>query len=70
MRHATLSIEGMSCGHCVKAVGDALRRLPGVDVQQVAIGSATVAYDPSSTTPDEIVDAVNDEGYSASVRMS
>jgi copper chaperone len=70
MQRATLSIEGMSCGHCVKAVHEALRNLPGVDVEQVAIGSATVTYDPSATSLEEIVDAVNDEGYSASLQLS
>ena len=34
-------------------------------VRQVSIGSATVTYDPSVTTLDEIIDAVNDEGYAA-----
>jgi copper chaperone CopZ len=70
VQRATLSIDGMSCGHCVKAVSQALRKLPGVDVEQVAIGSATVAYDPSATSLDEIVDAVSDEGYGASLQLS
>jgi copper chaperone len=62
----TLAIEGMSCGHCVKAVTRALERVQGVDVQEVRIGSARVAYDPARTSADAIIDAVNDEGYTAS----
>jgi copper chaperone CopZ len=70
MQRATLSIEGMSCDHCVKAVREALRKLPGVDVEQLAIGSATVAYDPSATSLEEIFDAVNDEGYGVALQLS
>lgn len=67
MHHATLSIDGMSCQHCVRAVTEALQRLPGVSVSDVAIGQATVAYDPAATTVDEMIDAVNDEGYAAAL---
>ena len=38
----TLSITGMTCGHCVMSVKRALGELEGVTVEQVAIGSATV----------------------------
>jgi copper chaperone len=62
-----LSIEGMSCHHCVNAVRGALGQLPGVTVEQVEIGSARVAYDPDRTTTQAILDAVQDEGYSARV---
>jgi copper chaperone CopZ len=65
MDNLKLEIQGMSCGHCVNAVRGALERLPGVQVEQVNIGSATLAYDPSRTTAGQIVDAVNDEGYTA-----
>ena len=38
----------------------------GVDVEEVRIGSARVAYDPSRTSAEAIIDAVSDEGYAAS----
>ena len=66
MERVTLTIEGMSCGHCVNAVKRALAGVDGVDVQDVRIGSAQVAYDPARTSADAIIDAVNDEGYTAS----
>ena len=59
----TLQIEGMSCGHCVKAVDQALRQLPGVEVEQVEIGTARIAYDPDQTSRQQLVDAVEDEGF-------
>ena len=63
MDRLTMQIDGMSCAHCVKAVRDALAELPGVQVQQVDVGSATVAYDPDRTPRAELLDAVRDAGY-------
>ncbi len=42
----TLHIDGMSCGHCVKAVSQALQDLPGVKVRKVRIGRAKVRITP------------------------
>jgi copper chaperone CopZ len=66
----TLSIAGMSCSHCVAAVTRALKDVPGVDVEQVTIGSATLVHDPARTPTDRLVDAVQDAGYDASVVAS
>lgn len=63
MQHATFEITGMSCGHCVKAVDKALTSLEGVQVEQVAVGSAAVAFDPASVSAQQIVDAIEDAGY-------
>jgi copper chaperone len=60
-----LTIDGMSCGHCLNTVRGALDRIPGVTVEKVTIGGATVTYDPSKTAPEQIAEAVNDEGYTA-----
>ncbi|SHK84375.1 cation transporter [Rhodothermus profundi] len=59
----TLQIEGMSCQHCVHAVTNALKQLPGVEVQSVEIGRATVAYDPEQVSRDQIKAAIEAEGY-------
>ena len=67
MEHLTMRIDGMSCGHCVKAVRDALAELPDVQVQSVEVGSATVAYDPSRTPRSALVEAVRDAGYEPAV---
>jgi copper chaperone len=63
MNRTTLTIEGMSCGHCVGAVRQALGRVAGVQVEQVEIGSARVAYDPERTRPEELREVVEEEGY-------
>ena len=67
MTSLTLQIDGMSCGHCVAAVKGALARVDGVNVEQVEIGNARVSYDPARATREAILDAVNDEGYVATV---
>ncbi|KEF33940.1 MULTISPECIES: CopZ family metallochaperone [Deinococcus] len=61
-----LTISGMSCGHCVKAVETALRGVPGVqDVRvDLAAGRATVE---GQASPEALMAAVKEEGYGAAV---
>ena len=66
MNRTTLKIDGMTCGHCVAWVKKALTGLEGVTVENVAVGSATVEYDPSLASPEKIARAVSDAGYAAS----
>ncbi|MBA3344698.1 MAG: heavy-metal-associated domain-containing protein [Gemmatimonadales bacterium] len=63
MENLTMNISGMTCGHCVSAVAQALKQLEGVQVEQVQVGTATVAYDPSRASPDQIAQAVESAGY-------
>ena len=67
MEPLKLTIEGMSCEHCVRAVKGRLTKTPGVTVEDVEIGSATLRYDPSKTNVDAIEEAIADEGYTAFV---
>ena len=69
MERITLAIDGMSCGHCVRAVQSALESVEGVRVEQVALGSATVAIDPARTAPDTLTAAIEDAGYQARVAV-
>jgi copper chaperone CopZ len=39
-KDVTLAIDGMSCGHCVTAVQNALTTVPGVSDAAVSIGAA------------------------------
>jgi copper chaperone len=63
MEQVTLKIAGMSCGGCVNSVRKALARLPGVQVKDVAIGSATVAYDSGVSSPESIRSAILKAGF-------
>lgn len=65
METLALTIEGMSCEHCVRAVKNRLAATPGVEVDDVAIGSARLRYDPAATSVDDIEEAIADEGYTA-----
>jgi copper chaperone CopZ len=68
METLQLSINGMSCGHCVATVKQTLGALPGVRVDAVGIGAATVTYDASKESADAIANAVSKAGYPAHVR--
>ena len=48
MEHLSLTIEGMTCEHCLRAVRGRLEQTPGVKVGDVSIGSATLDFDPES----------------------
>lgn len=67
MTTTRLSIDGMSCGHCVKAVRSALEALNGAKVESVEIGSATVQHDATRLPAERLAAAVTDEGYEARV---
>ncbi len=63
MESLTLNISGMSCAHCVGRVTSALENVVGVEVESVKVGSASVAYDPATTSPARIAAAVRNAGY-------
>lgn len=63
MKSSTILIDGMSCGHCVRAVQEVLQGVEGVEVRAVEIGSAQVAFDPDRVGADALVEAVEGEGY-------
>lgn len=67
MKAVTLHIEGMSCGHCLNAVNRALGSLPGVVLDSVQIGRASLRYDESVTNPETLREAVSHAGYRATV---
>ena len=66
MKQLKLEVHGMSCGHCVHAVREALAAVPTVKVEAVSIGSATVSFDETRATIGDLVDAVSEAGYEAS----
>ena len=63
MRQITMAIDGMSCDGCVRAVAKAIDALPGARVDAVAVGSATLRYDPLRTSPAAIAQAIRAAGY-------
>ncbi len=67
MTQIHLKINGMSCGHCVKAVERALDHVSGVQTRSVQVGSAEVTFDPQQTSTDRLLNAIREEGYLAEV---
>jgi copper chaperone len=65
-----LSISGMSCGHCVHHVSEALLGVDGVQEADVDLagGRATVRYDAAATGAAALVAAVEEAGYTATVQ--
>ena len=65
MRRVTLHISGMSCGHCLQAVTQALSSQPGIELESLRIGQAEVRYDERVTSPARIESLITAAGYSA-----
>ena len=62
-----LRIEGMTCGHCVAHVQQAIAKVPGVQGPvevSLAKGEALVNGAPS---PEAVLAAISEEGYTASM---
>lgn len=63
MTEAIISIEGMSCQHCVMRVKKAIAGLKGINKADVQIGQAKVKFDESLTGKKEIEEAIVKAGY-------
>jgi len=62
-----IPVSGMTCAACSARVQRALEKSPGVQSANVNLmtGTATVAYDPASTSADRLVTTIRDTGYGA-----
>jgi len=60
-----LSVRGMTCGNCVRAVERKLAATPGVTKVTVSLESAHAAieYDSSLVKPEVLANTVRDLGY-------
>jgi copper chaperone len=65
MQRITLQITGMSCGHCLHAVNEALSSKPGVRLESLRMGRAVVSYDEQATNSAAIESLIADAGYAA-----
>lgn len=61
----TLSVQGMSCGHCKMSVEGALNKLDGVSKAEVNLeaGKVDVTFDESKVNVDTLKEAIEDQGY-------
>jgi len=65
MEKLTLKVDGMACEHCVKAVTNGLKSIPGVNSVSVDLKAKTVfaEYDSKLVTPEMIKGKIDDLGY-------
>ena len=63
MTDITLTVEGMSCQHCVMRVKKAVEGLNGVQGSDVRIGLVKVTFDEKAVTREEIIAAIMNAGY-------
>ena len=63
--HIEVTVEGMTCGHCVGSVTKELKEIAGVTDVAVDLATGTVSIDSESALSiDAIISAVDEAGYS------
>ena len=65
MSEFTLRIDNMHCGSCVRRVTQALAATPGIQVQEVLVGKATLTTTENPAPIDLAVAALVKAGYPA-----
>lgn len=60
------TVEGMTCGHCVKAVTQAVQAVDGAAKVDVDLAKKQVRVD-SSADPAQIRAAIQEEGYQTEI---
>ena len=69
MQPLTLHIEGMSCGHCLNAVNQALANQAVITVRSVKMGRE-LQHDPAVIEPEAVAALVTKAGYPATVQST
>ena len=59
----TIMVKGMTCGHCEKAVKDALAKLQGVNSVDVNLDTGKVVVEGQGMKDEELEHAVIESGY-------
>ncbi|SKA11188.1 copper ion binding protein [Pilibacter termitis] len=67
MQKTTLNITGMTCKHCVATVENSLNETAGVKKASVSLGkqNAKVKFDENETSVAELIQVIQNAGYSA-----
>ncbi|MBV4463462.1 copper chaperone [Pseudomonas sp. F-14 TE3623] len=56
------NVEGMSCGHCVKAITQALQTKDPAASVRIDLAAKEVGVE-SALTADQVIAAISEEGY-------
>lgn len=63
MSEYTFEVTGMTCGHCVMTVTEAISAVPGVSGVQVDLASGRASVTGSEVDASAVADAVAAAGY-------
>jgi copper ion binding protein len=62
--NTTITVSGMTCGHCVNSVTEELKKITGVSEVQVDLETGKVEITSSTElAPGEISHAITEAGY-------
>ena len=56
------SVQGMSCGHCVKAITNAVQAKDPAASVRVDLAAKEVGVE-SSLSPEQVIEVISEEGY-------
>ena len=63
MKRYELTIEGMTCHHCIMAVKSELTKIKAIKIKEVNIGSAILEMNDDSPTQAAVHNAIKEAGY-------
>ncbi|MEX3617887.1 cation transporter [Paenibacillus glucanolyticus] len=63
MKQVTLTVEGMSCSHCVNSVEGALKSEGASGKVDLASNTVAVEYDESKISLEALKEAIEEQGY-------
>ncbi|UGB32928.1 copper chaperone CopZ [Metabacillus sp. B2-18] len=65
MQKIILTVNGMSCGHCVNAIEGNVGKLNGVSQVKVHLneGKVELEFNPEIVSLDTIKETIDDQGY-------
>ncbi|MBT2765235.1 cation transporter [Paenibacillus sp. ISL-20] len=63
MKQVTLTVEGMSCNHCVNSVEGALKNAGAFGKVDLASNTVAVEYDETKVSLEALKEAIEEQGY-------
>ncbi|HLR51457.1 MAG TPA: heavy metal translocating P-type ATPase [Candidatus Avamphibacillus sp.] len=71
VKHATVGVTGMTCAACSNRVEKVLNKMDGVEAQvNLTTEKATIDYDPSTTSYNDITEKIEKIGYGVQTEKS